>query len=93
MSAPGRSWHGSTRSVIHRPEASQHQISDLREQVESLLAWAEGTQEGSWHIADEEHAFMASVSELFGVPIPLGTFRSADGAAKFLRVVARALQD
>jgi hypothetical protein len=35
---------------------------------------------------------MASLSELFGVPIPLGTFRSAEGAAKFLRVVAFALE-
>lgn len=35
---------------------------------------------------------MASVSELFGLPIPLGTFSSAEGAAKFLRVVAFALQ-
>ena len=69
------------------------QLSELREQVEALLAWAEATQADRWHIADEERAFMASVSDLFGVPIPLGTFQSAAGAAKFLRVVAIALQD
>jgi hypothetical protein len=93
MSTLRRSWHGSARPEIRRPKASHHQLSDLREQVESLLAWAEGTQEGPWRVADEERAFMASVSDLFGVPIPLGTFSSADGAAKFLRVVAQALQD
>lgn len=35
---------------------------------------------------------MASVSEVLGVPIPLGTFRSAERAAGFLRVGASALQ-
>lgn len=93
MSAPGRTWPASGQPGTRRPVVSQHQLSDLREQVEALLAWAETTQAGPWHIADEERAFMASVSDLFGVPIPLGTFRSAEGAAQFLRVVALALQD
>jgi hypothetical protein len=77
---------------MRRLQVSEHQLADLREQVEALLAWAEATPAGSWHIADEERAFMSSVSELFGVAIPLGTFGSAQGAAKFLRVVAMALQ-
>jgi len=91
MSAPGRAWPGHSRPG-RRLHVSNHQLADLREQVDALLAWAEASPEGTWHIADEERAFMASLSELFGVPIPLGTFRSAEGAAKFLRVVAFALE-
>jgi hypothetical protein len=92
MSAPGRTWHGYARPGAGLLARNQDKISDLREQVDTLLAWAEATPAGTWHVADEERAFMASVSDLFGVPIPSGTFRSAEGAACFLRVVAKALQ-
>lgn len=92
MSAPGRTWHGDARPAIRRPKADSQGISDVREQVEALLAWAESTQPNAWRLTEEERAFMDSVSELFGVSIPLGTFGSADRAASFLRVVALALQ-
>ena len=92
MSAPGRTWHGHARPEARRPEVKSQGISDLREQVEALLAWAESTQPGGWWLTEEERAFMDSVSELFGVSIPLGTFGSADRAASFLRIVALALQ-
>jgi hypothetical protein len=93
MSAPGRTWHGYAQPETARPHASHQRLSDLREHIEELLSWAESTQAGEWHLADEEKAFMASVSDLFGVPIPLGTFRSAETAGRFLRVVALALKD
>jgi hypothetical protein len=92
MSAPGRTWHGHFRSETRRPQLNNCVISDLREQVEALLIWAESTHAANWRLTEEERAFMASVSELFGVSIPLGTFGTADRAASFLRVVALALQ-
>jgi hypothetical protein len=92
MSAPGRRWHGHARPKTTQPQVSLQEISDLREQVEALLAWAEEAPSGTWQVVDEERAFIASISELFGVCIPLDTFPSASRAASFLRVVALALQ-
>jgi hypothetical protein len=93
MSAPGRTWHGSARPGIGPLRVSQQKLSDLREHVEALLAWAEATPTGDWHLEDDERAFMASISTLFEVPIPIGTFRSSETAARFLRVVALALKN
>ena len=92
MSAPGRGWHGDARPETRPLQLTHQEISDLREQVEALLAWAEATPSGTWEVAEEQRAFIASISELFGVSLPLGTFRSATRAASFLRVVALALQ-
>jgi hypothetical protein len=93
MSAPGRTWHRHADLEVRSRQEPAREISDVREQVEALLAWAEAHPTGAWQVADEERAFMTSVSELFGVSIPFGTFESAGRAASFLRVVARALQD
>jgi hypothetical protein len=93
MSAPGRTWHGSARPGRSPLRVSHQKLSDLRAHVDELLAWAEASPATGWHLAEDEHAFIASVSELFGVPIPLGTFRSAETAARFIRVVALALKD
>jgi len=92
MSAAGKVWPSDASSEPGRLAVSHGQTSDLREQVEALLAWAEANPAGSWDVAEEHRAFVASVSELFGVSLPLGTFRSAARAASFLRVVALALQ-
>lgn len=92
MSASGRAWHGDARPETRRQQVTHRDISDLREQVEALLAWAEATPSGTWEVAEEQRAFIASVSELFGISLSLGTFRSAARAASFLRIVALALQ-
>jgi hypothetical protein len=92
MSSPGRVWPGEDRRQNSRREVTQPEISDLREQVEALLVWAETSPPGVWEVAEEYQAFVASVSELLGVSFPLGTFRSPARAASFLRVVALALQ-
>jgi hypothetical protein len=92
MSAPGRTWHGYGRNETGQPQLRQQGVSELRQQVESLLSWAEANREGTWELAEEERAFLASISELFGVSVPLATFQSAERAASFLRVVALALE-
>ena len=92
MSAPGRVWPGEGKPENSRLEVTPPEISDLREQVEALLAWAETSPPGLWEVTEEHQAFVASVSELLGVSLPLGTFRSPARAASFLRVVALALQ-
>jgi hypothetical protein len=92
MSAPGRVWPGEAGPENSRLEVIQPEISELREQVEALLAWAETSPPGLWEVREEHQAFVASVSELLGVSLPLATFRSPARAASFLRVVSLALQ-
>jgi len=63
----------------------------LRSGVDALLQRAEATPTGPWQIAEEEHRLMVAIADLFEVELPISAFRSAAGAAQFLRLARAAL--
>jgi hypothetical protein len=65
-------------------------LPGLRQQAQSLLQRAESTPATSWQITAEEHATMVSLADVFALRLPLSAFRSAAGAAHFLRLVLAA---
>jgi hypothetical protein len=67
-------------------------LPGLREQAESLLEKAEATPAGTWRISAEDHSTMVSLADAFDLQLPIASFRSPEGASKFLRLVLAAMR-
>ncbi len=68
-------------------------LPGLREQAQCLLQRAELTPAGAWQVTAEEHSTMISLAETFSLQLPLAAFKSATGAAHFLRLVLLAMRE
>lgn len=64
-------------------------FSDLEKPLRALLARAESTSTGAWHLENRDHALMVEAAETSAVTLPVSAFRSAAGAGDFLRRVLR----
>jgi hypothetical protein len=64
-------------------------FSELEEPLRALLARAESTPAGAWHLEDRDHALMVAAAETSAVTLPVTAFRSAAGAVDFLRRLLR----
>jgi hypothetical protein len=66
-------------------------LHGLRAQAERLLQRAEATPLAEWQISAEEHSTMVSLANAFNVSLPLTAFKSAEGAAQFVRLALVAM--
>jgi hypothetical protein len=68
------------------------ELSELRPQVETLLAKAESVPADCWVLSSEERSVLVSLAQVFALPLPGGDFQASPKALAFLRVARQAMR-
>jgi hypothetical protein len=68
-------------------------LSELRPQVETLLAKAERAPEDCWTPSKEEFAMLVSLAHLFQLKLPADELQAPRRALTLLRVARQAMRD